>query len=120
MAATQNSMRTCLNNPSNLVDPVGTDWVHTTASFSAGLGDALLLRLGGPLRRWAGADDLVDPCSTAYSAGGWTRFCVGVTRIGYAAAGKGISVVAASGAAASAGRQQLKNVFRLGIGKSWR
>lgn len=115
-----------LNHPINLIDPMGTDWLETTASFSAGLGDALLLGFGDEIRKftdeqfgWRGGA-LVNECSTAYSAGGWTSFAFGVGRVGYAAAAKGVSIAASSGAAASAARQQLKNAFRLGMGKSWR
>lgn len=44
----------------------------------------------------------------------------GAARIGYAVAAKGISVLASSGDAASAGRETLKRVARLVFGKGWR
>jgi hypothetical protein len=58
-------------DPVNLIDPMGTDWMDTAATFSAGFGDALLLGFGDELRDWT--DDtfgwngraLVDKCSGA-------------------------------------------------------
>ena len=44
----------------------------------------------------------------------------GTARIGYAVAVKGISVMAATPAAASAGRETLKQAFRLGMGGGYR
>jgi len=103
-------------NPINRVDPMGEDGID----FSAGLGDALLLGFGDEVRSALGTGDLVDKCSPWYRAGGWASFALGLARLGYAAAAKGLSIAASSGAAASAGRAQLKNIFRLGIGRNWR
>ena len=97
---------------------------NDVADYSAGLGDALILGLGDELRDyWSdilSVGGVVNPCSNAYTAGAWTSFAIGTGRLAYAGAAKGISVLAKSGAAASAGRQQLKNVLRLGLGKNWR
>jgi hypothetical protein len=87
--------------------------------FSAGLGDALLLGAGPFLRQALGIDG-VDRCSSAYSAGAVASLAVGTARIGYAVAAKGISVMAATPAAASAGRESLKQAFRLGMGSGYR
>lgn len=45
---------------------------------------------------------------------------IGGGRLAYAGAVKGYSIVAPSGAAASAFRQQAKGWFRFGAAKSWR
>ncbi len=89
------------NDPINFLDPNGLgflSWVedHTIAPLadvindnvsqstldginnaSAGLGDNLLLGQGDRLRRIAGADGNVDPCSDAYRYGGYASFAAG-------------------------------------------
>jgi hypothetical protein len=67
-----------------------------------------------------GIEDYVNPCSPAYKAGSWTSFAFGFSRLGYAAFAKAGSVLATSGAAASAFRGSLRNAFRLGLGNGWR
>lgn len=114
-----------LANPLRYTDPyglwsIGDPLPQGVVDFSAGMGDALLLGFGDDLRDMAGIDGGVDPCSNAYRYGGWTSFAAGGTRLAYAGIAKGYSMVASSGAAASAFRAQLKNVFRLGMGKNWR
>jgi RHS repeat-associated protein len=89
-------------------------------NFSAGLGDALLFGMGGYLRDLADVDGGVDACSTSYKAGAWSSFGLGVGRLAYAGIAKAGSVLAASGAEASAFRQGMKGVFRLGAAKNWR
>jgi RHS repeat-associated protein len=107
-------------NPLLYSDPTG-ELPLGVVDFSAGLGDALLLGFGKDLRDGLGlGDGGVDTCSIAYRSGGWTSFGFGGLRLAYAAAAKGISMAAASGAAASASRDLLKNVFRGGRGKDWR
>jgi RHS repeat-associated protein len=66
-----------LNDPINLVDPLGLFGLADLPSspawltdFSAGLGDTLLFGLGDDLRRLFGIEG-VNPCSSAYSAGEW-------------------------------------------------
>jgi RHS repeat-associated protein len=82
-----------LNDPINLIDPMGMDWVDAAASFSAGLGDALLLGFGDDLRDWTdqtfgwAGGALVDKCSSAYSAGEWTGIAVSTVAGGAAGAG---------------------------------
>lgn len=88
--------------------------------FSAGLGDALLFGTGDSLRGFLGIDGGVDLGSGSYKAGGWTSFAFGASRVGYAAAAKGYSVVASSGAAASAFRESIKAAGRLGMGRGGR
>lgn len=87
--------------------------------FSAGLGDALLLGTGPYLRQALGIEG-VNRCSSAYAAGAVASLAAGTARIGYAVAAKGISVMAATPAAASAGRETLKQAFRLGMGGGYR
>ncbi|MCP5005045.1 MAG: hypothetical protein GY941_14090 [Planctomycetes bacterium] len=108
------------NNPVNFIDPSGLDWLDTSANFSAGLGDALLLGLGDNLRHALGMGDIVDTCSNAYKYGGWASFAFGTTRLGYAAAAKVGSKLASSAIRASSFRNSLKNAVRLGFGKKWR
>jgi hypothetical protein len=100
----------------NRVDPAGLSFVD----FAAGLGDALLLGQGARARRAIGIDDVVDDCSNAYSYGGWTAFGIGGLRLAYGVAVRGYSWFAASGVAASAFRQNLKHMMRLGLGKGFR
>ena len=75
-----------LNDPVNLIDPEGLDWLDASANFSAGFGDALTF--GGT--QWIreqlnGGTDVVDVCSNAYTAGSiigvGTSFALGGTGI---------------------------------------
>ncbi len=88
--------------------------------FSAGLGDALLLSFGDDLREAFDIYGGVDEDAMAYKSGAWASFAAGGGRLIYAGIAKGYSIAASSGAAASAFRQQLKNMFRFGAGKNWR
>lgn len=88
--------------------------------FSAGLGDALLFGAGDPMRDFLGIDGGVDPGSGSYRAGAWTSFGVGASRLSYAAAAKGYSIIAPPGAAASAFRASLRSAAKFGMAKSWR
>jgi RHS repeat-associated protein len=110
------------NDPVNWIDSDGElpTLPQGFVDFSAGLGDALLLGFGDELRELAGIDGGVNDCSDAYQAGSWTSFAFGGARLGYAELAKAGSILAPSGAAASAFRTQLKNGFRLGAGKNWR
>lgn len=76
--------------------------------FSAGLKDALLFGLGNPARYLLGINGSVDTTAGSYSAGSRTSFGFGAGRLGYAAVAKGYSVVASSGAAASAFRGPMR------------
>jgi RHS repeat-associated protein len=107
-------------SPLTRFDPTG-ELSQGFVDFSAGMGDALLLGFGKDIRDALGwGDGGVDPCSSAYGAGGWASFGFGGLRLAYAAAAKGISMAAASGAAASSGRDKLKAIFRGGMGREWR
>jgi RHS repeat-associated protein len=115
------------SNPTNAVDPYGLysslQVQLAIGNFLTGVADAASLGLG-PLARDAlapyGWGGYVDPCSTAYDAGGWASLGLGVGRLGYAAAAKGVSRFASSGAAASAGRNTLKRIFRGGAFPNYR
>lgn len=107
------------NNPVNLIDPNGQDALQTFTNYSAGVGDALLLGTGPYLRAQLGIEG-VDRNSTAYSLGSYTSLAFGGARLAYAGLTKGASILASSGEAASAFRESLKAVFRMGIGTNWR
>jgi hypothetical protein len=113
------------NNPMMFVDPYGEawydwGWIDTAADWGAGLGDALSLNATRHGRNLFGLDENVNPCSTAYAVGGATSFALGVGRLGYAVAAKGVSVVAQSAAQASRVRAALTGAGRLGAGRGWR
>jgi RHS repeat-associated protein len=119
-----NTYSYALNNPIGFYDPYGL-WVPPSlpqgvVDFSAGLGDALLLSFGDELRDLAGVSGGVNECATAYSAGAIASFAFGGVRVAYAGLAKGGSIVASSGASASAFRATLRNRFSLGLSRNWR
>lgn len=127
-----NAFQYAFNNPNRYVDPTGfyseDPWAFFydidnfsagSANFSAGVGDALLLGTGESLRSAAGIGG-INQCSTAYKAGGWASFGVGIGRLGYAGLAKGGAMFASSGKAASLFRFQLRNAFRLGMAQGYR
>jgi hypothetical protein len=63
------------------------------------------LNITSLIRDANGTNDLVDKCSTAYRAGGWTTAVFGAGRLAYAGLAKGFSIFAASG---RAGHQEFK------------
>lgn len=93
---------------------------NTSLDAAAGLGDALLLGSGPYWRNLAGINGGIDQGSGYYAAGSYASLVFGGARLAYAGAVKGYSIVAPSGAAASAFRQSAKNWFRAGAGKNWR
>jgi RHS repeat-associated protein len=105
--------------PSFLTDP-------GTVNFSAGMGDVLSFNLTKHFRNHFNYDDMVDPCSGAYTAGKWTGIAesaaMGFGRIAYAGAAKAGSIMlaqegatAANAAEAIALRNALKTGFNLGM-----
>lgn len=119
-----NTYSYALNNPIGFYDPYGL-WVPPSlpqgvVDFSAGLGDALLLSFGDELRELADVSGGVDECATAYSAGAITSFAFGGARVAYAGLAKGGSILASSGASASAFRAMLRNRFSLTLSRNWR
>jgi RHS repeat-associated protein len=114
-------------NPLSYADSLGLfTWAgmptvpQGAVDFGAGLGDSLLLGAGGHLRDFAGVNGGVDPHSAAYGAGAWSSFGLGGGRLAYAGIAKVGSLLAASGAEASAFRQGMKALFRFGAAKNWR
>lgn len=89
-------------------------------NFSAGLGDALLLGQGQRLRDHYDVGAGVDKCSDAYDYGSAAALALGGARLAYAGLAKGGSILASSGAQASAFRESLKTPFRFGFGRNWR
>ncbi len=112
-------------NPLMYTDPMGL-WAlgdplpQELVDASAGFGDALLLGSGGYLRELAGIDGGVDPCSDAYRYGSVGALAAGGGRLAYAGLAKAGSLLASSGAEASAFRAGLKTFFRGGVGRHWR
>jgi len=68
----------CLNDPINLIDPYGLDWLDDLANVSAGFGDTLTFGATKWIRekwnQWADLSDSVDPCSGFYKAGKWSAY----------------------------------------------
>ena len=84
------------NDPVNLHDPYGLDWVDNASNFAAGMGDNLSFGATGRIRQWMGVDDVVDRCSGWYAGGELAGTGVGLA-MGGAHAGRN--------AFAQAGRQ---------------
>ena len=111
------------DNPINLYDPYGLwawgdpvpDWL---VDATAGYGDAVSLGGTSLARALADIDGGVNKCSPAYRACGWVSFALGSGRLAYAGIAKGYSAFGPSGAAASALRSRLRDIF--GGGKSLR
>jgi len=115
------------NQPLGVLDPLGlfgfTDVPNLPqgfVNFSAGLGDALLLGAGGPLRAATGAGSVVNQCSPAYAYGSYAALAAGLARAGYAVAAKAGAAVASSGVAAHAFRNTLKTALRGGAARGYR
>jgi RHS repeat-associated protein len=61
-----------LNDPINLIDPMGTDWLdalEVVSDFSAGFGDTLTFGATDWIRDQIGGNESVDKCSGAYAWG---------------------------------------------------
>lgn len=119
-----NTYQYALGNPIVFYDPYGL-WVPPSlpqglVDFGAGLGDALLWGFGDDLRQLTNVSGGIDVCSGAYSAGAWTSFGFGGSRLAYAGLAKAGARLAPTSAAASAFREKLKRPFRLFLGKNWR
>ena len=115
VAAMQGAMDASLQVSFDL--PTLPPWL---VEYSAGLGDGLTF---GATRYARGAFDIggtVDTESSAYTYGGWTSVAAGGARLAYAGLAKTYSIVAPTGAAASAFRERSRNWFRLGAGTGWR
>jgi RHS repeat-associated protein len=62
------------NDPINLVDPFGLDWLYRSANFFAGAGDSLTFGGTGLVRRMMNDGyDPADHCSGWYAAGEYTE-----------------------------------------------
>lgn len=90
-----------LNDPINLVDPTGRDFLSASANFSAGFGDTLTSLFGithlfgvPGLTEFARSEwDPVDKCSTSFAAGRWTSVAFGVVAGGAVALNGGAQSV---------------------------
>ncbi len=85
------------NDPVNLIDPTGTDWVEDlepVSNFFAGMGDNLTFGLTSKIRDLTGANAVVDKCSGVYSGGEWAGTAVSVA---FGAAHLGRNIVGQGG-----------------------
>jgi hypothetical protein len=80
-----------MNDPVNLIDPMGTDWVDRASNFIAGFGDGASLGLSKIARDaisdyYFGTSSGVDECSGAYTWGGRTELLLELGLTGASAA----------------------------------
>lgn len=61
-----------LNDPINLIDPMGTDWLQNLSDFSAGFGSTLSFGLTDWINEKTGASAVVNKCSGWHTAGKWS------------------------------------------------
>jgi RHS repeat-associated protein len=69
LAAGPNLYVYVMNDPVNLVDPLGLDWLHTLSDLSAGFGDMISFGLTARFRQLFSYDDVVNRCGGAYGIG---------------------------------------------------
>lgn len=91
------------------------------ADFAVGLADGASFNIGRYLRNEYGiGTDQVDEHGGAYAAGSWSSLLLGVGRLGYAGAAKGVSILARTGEEASAIRTSMRYWGKLGMGAELR
>ena len=110
-----------------LGDAKWSSTLETACQYTAGLADSLLFGFGDDMRRLAGNGGLVARGSRAYHLGELTSLAIGFARLGYAVAARGLAWRATlvggdleAARAASAGRNLLKRVARLGLFPNYR
>lgn len=106
-----------LNDPVNLIDPMGTDW--TDAGFAmtdaaAGFSDMASFGLSSTLMDNFSGGGGVNKCSGAYRGGQAGALAVSVGRLAYAGLAKGAAMMSSPQAAVAA-RNSLKFIFRGGL-----
>jgi len=100
-----------INDPVNLIDPMGTDWLdalETVANFSAGFGDTLTFGATNWIRDQIGGNEGIDRCSGAYAAGMYTELGLEVAATG----GSGLLRGAAARASRSVVRAEAARLTR--------
>lgn len=90
------------NDPVNLSDPLGLDWLDNLSNFSAGFGDSLTFGLTDWVRDQMGTNDAVDKCSGYYKAGEYVEIGGEIALT----AGAGLLKSAAKGAVRSQVRRE--------------
>lgn len=104
-------------DPLGNIDPLGLWWFgdplpQTFVDVWTGAADSVSFGFGPRARRSLGVDGGVDRCSAAYKAGDYGTLALGAGRLVYAGGARAISLFAATGRQAVAGRNILKRVFR--------
>jgi RHS repeat-associated protein len=120
-----------MNNPLRYMDPSGliTYWEHYTGlpdayrtnamNAIAGISDSATFGATYQVREWLGANDEIDSeCSSYYRGGEYVAMGLGGLRLAYAGAAKVGSILAKSGAEASAFRNAIKGAARGTFGKA--
>ncbi|HEY4273041.1 MAG TPA: RHS repeat-associated core domain-containing protein [Candidatus Udaeobacter sp.] len=99
-AGDYNLFRYCHNDPLDMTDPMGLDWLSSTSDFFAGAGDTLTLGatayIRGSLPGIYGPGGGVNQTSTSYRAGEGTGLVLGMaTGEGEAAGGRSLAKLGA-------------------------
>ncbi len=87
-------------DPLNLIDPsglAGSNWMQTlegVSDFAAGFGDELTFGGTRWVRQQLDVNDVVDECSSSYSAGGYAAMAYDLARGGAGTAGKSMARIA--------------------------
>ncbi|HKA22652.1 MAG TPA: RHS repeat-associated core domain-containing protein, partial [Blastocatellia bacterium] len=101
------------NNPIYFVDPLGLDAIDVAANYAAGFGDMLSFGITRYVRSELGVNNVVDQCSTAYSAGWWSGMLHQLAFSGVGAFHGGARTVLYSGEGALEAARAAKGAGRL-------
>ena len=101
------------NNPVYFVDPLGLDAIDVAANYAAGFGDMLSFGITSYVRNELGVNNVVDQCSTAYSAGWWSGMLHQLAFSGVGAFHGGARTVLYSGEGALEAARAAKGAGRL-------
>ncbi len=71
-----------IQDPVNLLDPYGTDWIESAGQAGMSLGDNITGGASKWVRNRIGLEDIADECSTAYKAGGIAAMVLPIPGLG--------------------------------------